>query len=235
MTAALQIVRHADADAFLEAAQRWLLEAEAENDFLLGIALNVQLRPASEARPYFASIHERNEIVGCACRTPPHRLVLSRLPTRAVGALADDAGSTYSHLNGVTGPAAEAESFARAWTARHGGGWRTAIRMRLYELTHVVLPSHTVSGSLRKATDADLGLAREWVDGYVRDTGIDGPAGDMAQRLIERGQLFFWIDGGNARAMVAATRETRSGCAINTVYTTPSHRRRGYLRQQSQR
>jgi uncharacterized protein len=53
-------------------------------------------------------------------------------------------------------------------------------------------------------------------------------APDVTQQLIGRGQLHFWLDGGHPRAMVAATRETRSGCAINTVYTPPQFRRCGY-------
>jgi predicted GNAT family acetyltransferase len=100
--------------------------------------------------------------------------------------------------------------------------------MRLHELTKISLVGPLPAGSLRKATEADLPLAREWMDEYVRDTGIRTLAPDVAQQLIGRGQLNFWFDGGSPRAMVAATRETRSGCAINTVYTPPQFRRRGY-------
>ena len=103
-----------------------------------------------------------------------------------------------------------------------------AVSMRLHELTSVSLAGSMPPGSLLKAVEADLPLAREWMDEYVRDTGIPTLPSDVTQQLIGRGQLNLWLDGGSPRSMVAATRETRSGCAINTVYTPPQFRRRGY-------
>jgi len=228
MSAALAVERHADAERFLEAAQPWLLEAEAENNLLLGIALNARGRPPADPPPYWAIVRDANGIVGCAGRTPPYHLVLSRMPAAGIAALVEDAGRVYASLNGAGGPTADAEAFARAWIARHGGTWTTRMRMRLHELTSVSFPAPLPAGSLRKATEADLLLARDWVDAFVRDVGLPIPMPDMAQRLIDRGQLFFWVDAEHECAMVASQRETRSGCAINMVYTPPQLRRSGY-------
>jgi len=228
MSATLAIERYAQAEQFLAAAQDWLLETEVENNLILGIALSAGARGPTVPPSYWAGVRGEGAIVGCACRTPPHRLVLSRLPAPAVALLVDDVRSAYDSLNGVIGPTAEAETFAAAWTARNGGIWKTRMRMRLHELTKMTFAGPAPRGSLRQAAATDLALAREWVEAYVHDTGIDVPVEGMAQRLIEREQLFFWIDGGNPRAMVAATRPTRSGCSINTVYTPPRYRRMGY-------
>ena len=228
MSAALAVERHSDVDAFLAAAEGWLLEAEAENNLLLGIALSWRGRAQADPAPYWATVLDGSRIVGCACRTPPHQLVVSRLPAAAGAALVENVGAVYPSLNGVNGPTADAEAFARAWIARHGGTSRTRFRMRLYELTKVSMPSAVPPGSLRKATEADLPLAREWVAEYVRDVGLPITDPDMAPRLIERGQLSLWVDAGNPRSMVASTRETRWGCSINTVYTPPRFRRSGY-------
>ena len=85
------------------------------------------------------------------------------------------------------------------------------------------------AGALRKAAQPDHALTREWLDAYVRDTGIQPFTGDVVQRLMDRGQLFLWVaHGDEARSMVATTRDTGSGCAINTVYTPPRFRRSGY-------
>ena len=100
--------------------------------------------------------------------------------------------------------------------------------MRLHELTKVSFPAVLPPGALRKATEADLPLAREWVDAFVRDVGLAVAVPDMAQRLVARGLLFFWIDAGRECAMVSSSRETPSGCAINMVYTPPQFRRSGY-------
>ena len=228
MSAALEVERHADAERFLEAAQNWLLEAETENNLLLGIALNSRGRPPGDPPPYWATVRDANGIVGCAGRTPPYHLVLSRVPVAGIAALVEDAGRVYASLNGVGGPTADAEEFARAWIARRGGTWKTRFRMRLHELTSVSFPAPQPAGSLRKATEADLPLAREWVDAFVRDVGLPTSMPDMAQRLIDRGLLFFWVDFGHECAMVASQRETRSGCAVNMVYTPPQFRRSGY-------
>jgi predicted GNAT family acetyltransferase len=229
MNAPLRIERHADAEQFLATAQSWLLEAEVENNLLLGIALSRRSAAPTDPPAYWASIHDTNDrIVGGACRTPPHRLVLSRLPQCAVDSLAADVGKTYSSLNGVNGPAAATKAFADAWVARYGGRWSVHVRMRLHELTRAPLITGVARGSLGKAVEADLPLASGWIAAYVTDTGIQGPASGVAERLIERGQLYFWVDAGEPRSMAAATRDTGSGCSINTVYTPPRYRRRGH-------
>jgi uncharacterized protein len=228
MSAALVIERHTDVLEFLEAAQAWLREAEAENNLLLGMALNRRGREPTDPLCYWATVRAGHSIVGCACRTPPRSLVLSRLPTAAVAALVERFSTVDASLSGVTGPAAEAEAFAKHWNARHGGRSSVRIRLRLHELTRPPRLDGTLPGSLRKAADTDVALAREWIEAYVRDTGIDPATGDMAERLIERGQLFLWADGGDVRSMAAAARDTGSGCSINTVYTPPRFRRHGY-------
>ena len=228
MSAALTVERHADAEGFLEAAQSWLLEAEAENNLPLGLALNWRSRQPADSPLYWATVRDENRIVGCACRTPPHGLLLSRVPTAAIAPLIESVGRVYPSLNGVNGPTADAEAFARAWIARHGGTWSTRFRMRLHKLIEVSFAGPLTQGSLRKATQADLALARGWMDEYVRDVGLPLAAPDMAQRLISREQLFLWLDGGSPRSMVASTRETRWGCSINSVYTPPQFRGLGY-------
>ena len=228
MSAALVVERHSDADAFLAAAESWLLEAEAENNLLLGIALTWRGRTPVEPPPYWASVHDANGIVGCAGRTPPHPAVLTRVPESAIGLLVEDLGAAYASLPGVNGPSEISEAFAGTWTARHGGTWRTRFRLRLHVLTKASVAGPLRAGALRKATDADLPLAREWMDGFVHDTGLPPLVPDQAQLLIGRGQLYFWLDAGSPRSMVASARETRSGCCVNTVYTPPQFRGCGY-------
>lgn len=228
MSAALAVERHADAGGFLEAAQPWLLQAEAENNLPLGVALSWLGRPPADPPPYWATVRDANSVVGCAFRTPPHQLRVSRMPAAGIAPIVEDVGRFYSSLNGVGGPTADAEAFARAWAARSGGTWKVRFRMRIHALTRVSFAGQLSPGSLRKATEADLPLAREWVDAFVRDVGLAVAVPDMAQRLIGRGVLFLWVDAGRECAMVSSSRETRSGCAINMVYTPPQFRRLGY-------
>jgi predicted GNAT family acetyltransferase len=228
MSGAYTVERHADAEHFLEATQRWLLESEIENNLLLGIALNRRGHKAADPPLYWATIRGDDGVVGCACRTPPFPLVLSRMPAAAIGALAGDVGATAASLTGVNGPVAEAEAFASAWTERTGYAARHRFRLRLHALRQVEPRADLASGALRKATEADVALARDWIDAYVRDAGLDPATPETALRMIRHGKLYLWIDGGTARSMAAVSRETGSGCAINGVYTPPGDRRRGY-------
>ncbi len=229
MSAAVTSERHADAERFLQAARSWLLESEVENNLLLGIALNWRIAEPDQAAPYWVTLRDDNGIVGCACRTPPNPLVLSRGPLPAIARLADDLSAADPALCGVTGPLAEAEAFAARWIERRGGQSKTRVRLRLHELRQLASTAGMAAGALRKAAQSDHALAREWVAAYVRDTGIRPSTGDVAQRLIDRGQLYLWVvDGDDARSMVATTRDTGSGCSINTVYTPPRFRRSGY-------
>ena len=228
MSAALVVERHTHADAFLAAAESWLLEAEAENNLVLGIASSRRGRPPGDPLPYWASVRDAGGIAGCACRTPPHNLVLTRMPRAAVTLLAGDVAAAYASVSGVTGPTAVAEAFAGAWIARRGGRFSTRFRMRLHELTSVAFAGPLAAGALHKAVDADLPLARAWMEEFVREVGLQRSEPDWAQKLVEGGQLFFWLADGSPRAMVAWARETRSGCSVNAVYTPAQYRERGY-------
>jgi predicted GNAT family acetyltransferase len=173
-------------------------------------------------------VHRGDTLVGCAFRTPPQQLVLSRMPPAAVEALVENVGNVYRTLPSVTGPKDETEAFALAWTMRRDGAWHIRIRLQIHSLTRVA-PAHTSpSGELRQARPEDLSFVREWVDAYVRDTGIAPPTIDVAATLIDRGRLYLWAEGGAPRSMAAAGRDTTTGCAIHTVYTPPHFRRRGF-------
>ena len=60
MTSALVIERKTDAEYFLAAAQDWLLEAETENNLLLGIALNHRGRAPTSPPSYWATVLDAN-------------------------------------------------------------------------------------------------------------------------------------------------------------------------------
>lgn len=209
-------------------AQPWLLGAEAEHNLILGVAHGLIDRETGDETPgYFATAEERGQVVGCAFRTPPHQLGLTRFPAQATAKLADDVAGAYEHVPGVTGPASAAEHFAAAWVERRGGSWHVRLQMRIHELRDVVLPTRRAAGRLRRAAESEIELANAWAAGFVRDAGIVNAAGEFGERLIRAGSLYFWDDGG-AKSMVGSTRNTPNGACVNAVYTPPEHRGRGY-------
>jgi uncharacterized protein len=224
----MRVHRHSDARTFLELSQSWLLQAEPENNLMLGIARrSADGELGSDTQEYWATLNDGREIVGTAFRTPPHNLALSRMPSSAIARLAKDVGEIYAELPGVVGPAAVAEQFAIVWTGARGGAWRTKFRQKIHVLRSVAMIEDSPSGSLRRMEASDEELIRDWIDGFVRDTRISIPAERFVRPLLEKRTFYLWEDV-EPRCLVGKGRDTPNGACITAVYTPPSLRGRGY-------
>jgi hypothetical protein len=234
----IRIQTHPDVRAFLGRAERWLLRAEQRYGLLLGIAYQ-ELGGAHRYRVpiYWATIEDDAAVgasaaadaalVGCAFRTPPHQVGVTELPAATVEPLVASLRETYSNLPGVGGPETTATAFADAWTARFGGKWLIHHRQRLHSLDRVIFPPAPAAGMLRLALAPDVPVARAWMAGFIRDTGVRYVAADAAERLIAERRLHFWMDG-EPRCMVGAVRDTPNTTGVAAVYTPPPFRNRGY-------
>jgi uncharacterized protein len=234
----IRVRKHADARAFLARAEQWLLRAEQRYGLLLGIAYQV-LRGKHRYRApiYWATIEDASaaqdgaagdeSLVGCAFRTPPHQVGVTELPAAAVEPLVTSLRASYLNLPGVSGPEATATAFAIAWTRSFGGRWWIEHRQRLHSLERVIFPTAPAPGMLRAALAPDVPVARAWMAGFIRDTGVRHVTADSAARLIEEGRLHFWMDG-EPRCMVGAVRDTPNTTGVAAVYTPPAFRNRGY-------
>lgn len=229
----IRICRHADVRAFLDRAEDWLLRAEHRYGLLLGVARQVLGGNHRYRQPiYWATVEEDSSeseaaILGCAFRTPPHQVGVTLLPDAAVEPLVTSLRETYLSLPGVAGPESTATAFATAWTERFGGRWQIEQRQRLHCLTAVKHPEPPAPGLLRLALAPDVPVARAWMAGFIRDTRVRHLSADTAERLIEEGRLYFWVDG-EPRSMVGAVRDTPNTTGIAAVYTPPQFRGRGY-------
>jgi hypothetical protein len=212
----------------LARAGPWLLEREAEHNLLLGISRQlIEGRASFEPPVYLATIEEEGDVVGCAFRTPPYKLGLTRMPRAAVPAVATDVGSVYASIPAVLGPEAEAHAFADAWCARTGAVAVPGMRHRIYQLDRVV-PPHWPPGRFRPAEPADRDVVIAWFLSFGTEAGLDDPrlTQTAEARLAER-TVFLWDDGG-PRSMGGWTARTPNGVRIAFVYTPPEHRGRGY-------
>lgn len=224
----MRVHRHTDARDFLDVSQSWLLQAEPENNLMLGIARrSADGQLGLDTEQYWASICDGDEIVGTSFRTPPFHLAVSDMPSSAIAPLAEDVEAVYPELSGVVGPAAVAEQFAREWTERRGSSWRTKFRQRIHVLRSVEPIEDLPDGTLRRMEASDEALIREWMNGFVRDTRILVPAERFVQPLLEQRSFFLWEDG-RPRCVLGRGRDTPTGACITAVYTPPSHRRKGY-------
>lgn len=241
-------MRHATSRAFLDRAEPWLLLREAENNLVLGVAGSLARaaassslgpppsapgEPDSASSPYFATIERSHAIVGCAFRTPPYKVALTRMPLPAVPLLARSIADAYETIPAVLGPGAVARAFGEAWSDIKGVRAALGARQRIHALKRVAAPPRLAPGNMRLAGRADLPLVARWLGSFVRETGLR-EAGDpraQADRLTGGGRgkplLALWEDRTPV-SMVGFPARTRHGVRIGYVYTPEQHRRRGY-------
>jgi len=260
----LRVVRHADPRAFLDRAEPWLLQREAENNLPLGVAASlVVARPAAassgpavassgpasassgpavassdpaDASPpplYFATIESGSDIVGCAFRTPPYKVGLTRMPLDAVPLLARDVADVYDEIPAVLAPNTVARAFGDAWSELRGVDATPGARQRIHILERVIAPARSTAGTARLAGPSDIELVARWLESFVRDSGLSDPGDplEQAHRLCggERGNrlLALWVNEEPV-SMAGFPARTRHGVRIGYVYTPDEHRRRGY-------
>ena len=226
----MNVVVHADAAAFLARARPWLEAAEDENNLVLSIAARIAGGPATASgpdAPFFATVEDGGEVVGCAFRTPPHKLVLTRMPVAGAERVAQAAAARWDAVPATLGPRDVACAAAGAWVALRGGEAREGMKQRIYRLDEVT-PPRDVPGRMRTATDADLPLLGVWSDGFAADAGIAfRTTAEARAGWVEAGRLALWEDDAPV-AMAVGSGATRRGMRVGYVYTPPERRRRGY-------
>lgn len=219
----VQVARHGDAETFLKRARSWLLQTEPEHNLILGLAE----RPHSSHGPYVATVEQNGTVVGCALRTPPRKLVITRIPPGAVDALVMDVTACYDELPGVFGPPVAAREFARQWCARHGSAPRDAMTQRLYSLDRVRTPQRIPGGSLRLARPEQAGLVSAWISCFAAEAGVEARSREHVAACIAAGEMALWWDG-EPRTLAGYSGRSPNGVRIGYVYTPPEWRGRGY-------
>jgi hypothetical protein len=224
----MRVLLHPDARAFLARAEPWLTRAEMEHSVALQSARFARTEGWRFQQPlYWATIEDASGIVGCAFRTPPHRLGITALPPEAIPELVESVGSIYRTVAGVAGPEPAAKAFTTAWLGQRGGSSVVRTRQRLLEHKAIVPTSKRVHGTLRLAAGTDAGTALEWGAAFARESGLTMLDGSVCAQLITDRRLYFW-DDGVPRCMLGVLRETRDAAAIGILYTPPTLRERGY-------
>jgi hypothetical protein len=226
---ALHIRRHPTAAAFLQRAEPWLLQSEAEHNLILGLARSLTHSTDRYEMPiYLATVEQDDSVVGCAWRTPPYKVGLTRLPEGAAALLATDVAQVYETLPAVLGPKPAVAHFAEAWSRAKGVQAEPGMLQRIYELTEVIWPEPTPPGAMRTATPEDEALLTDWIAAFSAESGIlnESPR-YFARTLIAQEACMLWIDEQPV-TMAAWRGRTPKGARVGYVYTPPEHRRRGY-------
>jgi RimJ/RimL family protein N-acetyltransferase len=221
----VRVREHESAIAFLARVEPVLEPREREHHLILGVAN--ALPPAT-----FLTIELGDALHAAAIVSTRRLMVLSVTiadPAEALEALALWLPSNDHHPPGFIADVPHAQAFARAWARLHGREPRLKMRQRLHALT-AVTPVPRAPGQLHPASAADLDLLLTWQGEFNREAMGQSHDPELREHLARRlddGEMYVWIDG-EPRSMAASARPTRRGVAINSVYTPPELRGRGY-------
>src|SRR5918996_1791717 len=132
-----------------------LLEDEARNNLILGLAGTLRDRPGYYPEFRLWLVEDGSEVVAAALQTPPFNLVLAQpADAAAATALADAVASEGIELPGVVGAKPEVDLFVDGWETRGMSTRRLRRAQRIYRLADVRFPTR-VRGAPRVATGDD--------------------------------------------------------------------------------
>ena len=225
----MQFVHHVSPRHFLDTARDFLLASEAENNLILGLAAELADQdPLPDPPPFFASIQDRDRVIGCLFRTPPLKVGLTRIPDAAVPLAVRGIADAFGEIPGVIGPLETIQEFATVWAASTGVVATPGMKMGIYAVETVRPPEDPAPGALRVAEYEDGLLLRDWFHRFADEAGLGPPDVDAEVRsLVASGSAFLWEDDGPV-CMTVAKGPTPNGIRIGYVYTPPMHRKRGY-------
>ena len=217
--------------AFLDATQQWLMRAEAENNLILGIAAGLAKDPSqAKDAPYFVAASTEHGVVGCAVRSPPYPLAITRCTDSiALDLIVNDVIARYPDLQQVGGPEPTVSQFGKLWAGSNGRTSRRVRSMRIYEIRRPPANVQRPSGRMRAIVETDLELVTSWLAAFVNELGVaePRPPAEIARTRLAAADLYVWDDNG-AVSMVGFGGKTPNGIRVNFVYTPEATRRRGY-------
>jgi ribosomal protein S18 acetylase RimI-like enzyme len=213
---------------FLSTAAPVLTSREAENNLLLGLADRASKDAQAFPGAVWLTVHEGDELVGAAVRTPPYEVTVTRLPPGAARTVADFFLEREDVPDGATGPGRHAHDVAAVLAERTGGVLRHRMADTLYELTEL-LPPRLPPGAARLAVTEDLATVTRYFKEFYAEVDLphSGDPEAAARGAIARGWMLLWDDDG-PRSFAGSSRSTPSGASIGPVYTPPESRGRGY-------
>jgi hypothetical protein len=226
----MQLRRFDNIKEFWHSAQAYLLQHQAEHNLLLGISHTLLHYPERYPDcPYLAIVAARDDILAAAIRTPPYKLVLSKVQDLdALTLIAQDLQEHQQKLPGVSGLVSEVATFLQAWQTLTRQSYQLVMEMRIHQLTQVE-PGLTANGFLRPATEEDRPLLLQWFTAFASAIGevVSEDAEQMVDIGLKRQSIYLWEDGTPV-SFACGSQSLPAAARIGPVYTPPEYRRKGY-------
>lgn len=222
--------RFEDASQFYHQVKDYLQKREAEHWLLIRLSNMLISHPERyNEKPYMATVETEGNIVAVAIRTPPRRLLLSKIQDfAAVDAIAQYLHAHHQQLPGVSSFPIEAKAFAQAWQAITDQTYKLGMQLRMHQLDKVY-PISKSSGHLRHATQDDFNLLLDWYKAFAAEAAgaVKGDEERSVEYHLSENNLYLWQDQAPV-SMVCGRVSTPNGSSIGPVYTPPEYRRKGY-------
>lgn len=226
-----------DAGAFIDALRPMWEKREAELSLLLGLACMIRDGWAPEGGVSMATLEREGRPEAAVLRTPPHGFEVAEGARGCAGELARRLVERGLDLDSPTvgaRPDAAAE-FAAVWSEATGHPAELAVAQRIYQTSEVRTPP-PAEGRFRSARPNEVSTLGAWSHAFMHEAGLPEAgtaeaAFEMARVRIARGTLYVWETDDGVVSMAALARPTPSGVTINSVYTPPALRGRGYASQ----
>lgn len=228
-----RLIQHPDTSAFCDAVLPWLMRAEAENCAQVGLVCRMRERgyvpvSADELQtPMLATVEEDGQTQAIVIQTLRRRMLVTGGSDAAMRCIAD-ALADRKWSGGIVGVCPSVRTLVEHLTHRTGQSAHREVQLRAFAMEAVEWPT-PARGTMRVCTPADREILAVFMDGFakaVNDPSAE-PMLDRADRAIADGRLFFWEDGQPV-AMAGWAGRTPNGTRINSVYTPPEFRGRGY-------
>ncbi len=224
----MYLVEYVNVNRFQEQVGSWMMRNEIENCHVLAVLeelISSQYQTAVPKARYLRLAEEDRFAIGAILRHTGD-LVICRLPSGSEYDLVEGLLRTRCSLNSVYGPAVSAWRFAQVWSERTGQHCKLDRTERIYHLEQPVNPP--ALGCLEIAAPADRDFLKAWFDDFASETEINhDDIDDVREALVSHGQLYIW-KCPEPVAMAAWIPMTATTSAIDFVYTSPLHRRKGF-------
>lgn len=219
-----------NAKQFYQRSQDYLIRYEAHNSLLFSITSMLLHHPDRYPfPPYLATVEADDQVVAVAIRTPPRKLVLSKMADlQAAELIAQDVLQHQKTLPGVLSLVAEAQAFVSAWRALTQQPYKVALDLRVHQL-QTVQPVAKAEGYLRQATEGDRDLLVQWNHDFMMEAfgTLEEDPEKTTERQIQRGVAYLWQDHIPV-SMVCGRPASPNGAVLGPVYTPSEYRKKGY-------
>jgi len=225
----MELKRYPSAALFLAAVGDYLLESEAENSVIFGIARALADAPrVGPFVPYFAAVHGGSGPVMAAFSSLARRIgVTQTAHPAAIPLLVKDVREACPHIRDIGGPEPTSGEFAAQFAALTGKRYPRRMATRIHQLDVVQPLARVAPGRLRAAAEADVPRLVAWVDTFHREIGEDAVPEQIVSARMQASQLFVWDHNGPV-SMAAWTGKTPNGVRVNMVFTPEELRGQGY-------